>query len=46
VPLAELDRVVEIWADACLELRDRDSKVMERLVNAQNRLQPSLEAAE
>jgi DSF synthase len=46
VPLAELDRVVEIWADACLELRDRDLKVMERLVNAQNRLQPSLEAAE
>jgi DSF synthase len=46
VPLAELDRVVEIWADACLELRDRDLKVMERLVSAQNKLQPALQAAE
>jgi DSF synthase len=46
VPLAELDRVVEIWADACLQLRERDLKVMQRLVNAQDRLQPVLEAAE
>jgi DSF synthase len=46
VTLAELDRVVEIWADACLELRDRDLKVMQRLVSAQDRLQPVLEAAE
>lgn len=46
VPLAELDRVVEIWADACLELRDRDLKVMQRLVSAQDRLQPVLQAAE
>src|SRR6185312_9969797 len=37
VPLAELDRVIEIWADACLQLRERDLKVMQRLVNAQDR---------
>lgn len=46
VSLAELDRIVQIWADACLELSDRDLKVMQRLVGAQNRLQPSLRAAE
>jgi DSF synthase len=44
VPLAELDRVVEIWADACLELRDRDLKIMQRLVSAQDRLRPALHA--
>jgi DSF synthase len=46
ISLAELDRIVEIWADACLELRERDLKVMERLVSAQNKLQPALQAAE
>jgi DSF synthase len=46
VSLDELDHVVEIWADACLDLSDRDLKVMQRLVNAQNRLPASLEAAE
>ena len=46
ISLAELDRIVEIWADACLELRDRDLKIMERLVKAQNKLEPVLEAAE
>jgi DSF synthase len=46
ISLAELDRIVEIWADACLKLRERDLKVMERLVNAQNKLQPALQAAE
>src|SRR5215211_601706 len=44
--LQELDRVVEIWADACLQLRERDLKVMQRLVLAQDRLQHTLEAAE
>ncbi len=44
ISLAELDRIVEIWADACLELRERDLKVMERLVSAQNKLQPALQA--
>jgi DSF synthase len=36
--LEELDRIVEIWADACLELGDRDLKVMQRLVSAQDKL--------
>lgn len=44
--LAELDRIVAIWADACLQLSDRDLKVMQRLVAAQDRLQPPLQAAE
>jgi DSF synthase len=38
VPLEEMDRVVQIWADACLQLSDRDLKVMQRLVAAQDRL--------
>jgi DSF synthase len=46
VPLEELDRIVAIWADACLQLSDRDLKVMQRLVSAQDRLQPVLQAAE
>jgi DSF synthase len=45
ISLAELDRVVEIWADACLSLRERDLKVMQRLVSAQDKL-PALQAAE
>jgi DSF synthase len=44
--LDELDRIVHIWADACLQLSDRDLKVMQRLVAAQDKLQPSLLAAE
>lgn len=45
--LAELNRIVEIWADTCLQLRDRDLKVMQRLVQAQDRLMPvTLQAAE
>ena len=47
VTLAERVRCVEIWADSCLELTDRDLKVMQRLVSAQDRLQGArLEAAE
>src|SRR5215467_4602466 len=46
IALAELDRIVQIWADACLELRDRDLKVMHRLVSAQDRLLVSSQAAE
>jgi DSF synthase len=46
VTLEELDRVVQVWADACLQLRDRDLKVMERLVAAQDRLQKMSQAAE
>jgi DSF synthase len=33
----ELMRVVEIWADAALRLTERDLRMMERLVRAQNR---------
>lgn len=44
--LAELDRVVQVWADACLQLRDRGLKVMQRLVAAQDRLQAVPLAAE
>jgi DSF synthase len=33
----ELSRVVEIWADAALRIQDRDLRMMERLVRAQQR---------
>jgi len=33
----ELMRVVEIWADAALRLTDRDLKMMDRIVRAQNK---------
>lgn len=46
ITLAELNRIVTIWADACLQLRDRDLKVMQRLVAAQDKLQYVLQAAE
>jgi DSF synthase len=46
VTLAELDRIVQIWADACLQLRERDLKVMARLVAAQDKLQYTAQAAE
>ena len=43
--LKELEDIVEIWADACLALGERDVKAMQRLVAAQNRLrQPKLRA--
>jgi DSF synthase len=46
VTLEELDRIVQIWADACLQLRERDLKVMQRLVAAQDKLQYTVQAAE
>ena len=46
ITLEELDRIVGIWADSCLQLRDRDLKVMQRLVSAQDKLQGTLQAAE
>ncbi len=46
VTLEELDGIVQIWADACLQLRDRDLKVMQRLVAAQDKLQYTTQAAE
>jgi DSF synthase len=44
VTLEELDRIVQIWADACLQLRERDLKVMQRLASAQDRLQQTAQA--
>jgi DSF synthase len=46
VPLNEMDRVVQIWADACLALSDRDLKVMQRLVAAQDRLNGASQAGQ
>ena len=46
ITLAELDRIVQVWADACMQLRERDLKVMQRLVAAQDRLQAIPLAAE
>ena len=36
--LAELNRITELWADAALELGERDLKLMNRLVAAQTKL--------
>lgn len=44
--LDELYRIVAVWADSCLELTDRDLKLMQRLVNAQDRLPVAMQAAE
>lgn len=48
VTLDELERVVDIWADAALGLTEQDLRMMERLVAAQNRLLgiPTATAAE
>ena len=47
VKLEELDGIVQIWADACLQLRERDLQAMQRLVAAQDELQSTaLQAAE
>lgn len=44
--LGELDRIVAIWAESCMELSERDLKLMQRLVSAQDRLQGAMQAAE
>ncbi len=38
LPLAELETVVDLWADAALRLSEADLKLMRRLVGAQTRL--------
>lgn len=38
VPMAEFYSIVELWADAALQLSERDLKLMLRLVSAQDRL--------
>ena len=44
----ELYEITEIWVDAALRLSERDLKIMERLVRAQNRrvTEPELAMAE
>jgi DSF synthase len=46
VTLEELDRIVQIWADACLQLSEYDLRVMQRFVVAQDKLQYTVQAAE
>src|SRR5208282_77608 len=41
----ELMRIVSIWADAALRLSERDIRLMERLVRAQNRTNDSGQGA-
>ena len=38
VPLAELKRIVDHWAESALQLREQDLKLMQRLVAAQSKL--------
>jgi DSF synthase len=38
VPLAELKRIVDHWADSALQLREQDLRVMQRLASAQSKL--------
>jgi len=38
ISLRELERVVEIWAETCLKLDERQLRIMQRLVSAQDRL--------
>jgi DSF synthase len=38
IPLAELKRIVDHWAESALQLREQDLKLMQRLVNAQSKL--------
>ena len=38
IGLGELKRIVDLWADAALQLTDGDLKIMSRLTRAQERL--------
>jgi DSF synthase len=38
IGLSELKRIVDLWADAALQLTDGDLKVMNRLTRAQERV--------
>jgi DSF synthase len=44
IPLAELRDIVDHWANAALQLREHDLKLMHRLANAQEKL-PRIRAA-
>jgi DSF synthase len=41
IGLSELKRIVDLWADAALQLSDGDLKIMNRLTRAQERLAPA-----
>ena len=45
VSLAELEGIVEIWADAALELPEPNLKIMLRLAAAQDRLDATPQVA-
>ena len=38
IEMAEFRQIVDLWADAALQLREQDLKLMQRLANAQTRL--------
>jgi len=38
IEMAEFYQIVDLWADAALQLREQDLKLMQRLANAQTRL--------
>ena len=38
ISLKELERIVDLWADAALTLREQDLRVMERLIAALDRI--------
>jgi DSF synthase len=44
IGLSELKRIVDLWADAALQLSDGDLKVMNRLTRAQERIGLQIEA--
>jgi DSF synthase len=45
ISLRELEAIVDVWADAALNLQDQDLKLMSRLVGAQTRLLDRRETA-
>ncbi len=45
VPMAEFYAIVELWADAALQLGDKDLRLMMRLASAQERLTKTSQAA-
>lgn len=38
IPMSEFRAIVDLWADAALQLREQDLKLMQRLANAQHKL--------
>jgi len=44
VTLDELNAIVDIWADTALKLREKDLKLMQRLISAQSKLSDKISA--